>query len=58
MNKFSDGVNKYFVWIILLLSIIGYFAYRVLRFEGEIETTLKDWQSWVNVLFGIIQIHR
>ena len=54
MNKFLDNIYKYFVWIILLFSIIGYFAYRVLQFEGEIKTALLNWQSWINVLFIIM----
>ena len=54
MNKFLDSIYKYSVWIILLLSILGYFAYRVLSFEGEIVAALKDWQSWVNVIFIIM----
>lgn len=53
MTKFMDGLYKYFVWIIIALSMIAYFAYMVLDFQGDIERTIEDWQTWVHVLFVV-----
>ena len=53
MSKYLDSVYKNSVWIVIILSMIGYFAYKVMRFDGSLESTLNDWQSWVHVLFVI-----
>lgn len=33
--------------------MIAYFAYMVLDFQGDIERTIEDWQTWVHVLFVV-----
>lgn len=53
MTKFMDGLYKYFTWIIIVLSMLAYFAYQILDFQGDIQKTLIDWQTWVHVLFVI-----
>lgn len=53
MTKFMDGLYKYFTWIIIVLSMLAYFAYQILDFEGDIGKTIYDWQTWVHVLFVI-----
>ena len=53
MTKFMDGLYKYFTWIIIVLSMLAYFAYQILDFDGDIGKTVYDWQTWVHVLFVI-----
>ena len=53
MTKFMDGLYKYFTWIIILVSMIAYFAYMVLDTNADIEKTIVDWRTWVHVLFVI-----
>lgn len=53
MTKFMDGIYKYFTWIIIALSMLAYFAYQILDFQGSIEKTLLDWQTWLHVAFII-----
>src|SRR5690554_6646310 len=53
MTKFMDGLYKYFTWIVIALSLLAYFAYQILEFEGSIEQTISDWQTWVHALFVI-----
>jgi hypothetical protein len=48
-----DGLYKYFTWIIIALSMIAYFAYQILDFDGEIQKTLQDWRTYIHVLFVI-----
>lgn len=53
MNKLLDNVYKYSVWIVTLLAIIGYFAYKTLTFDGSIESVLNSWDTWTNLAFII-----
>lgn len=53
MTKFMDGLYKYFIWIIMALSMIAYFAYMVLDFDGDIERTIEDWRTWIHVAFVV-----
>lgn len=53
MAKLLDKVYKSSVWIIIGLSLTAYFAYRVMSFGGDIETTLTDYQTYVQLLFVI-----
>jgi hypothetical protein len=53
MPKFMDKVYKNYVWIIIVLSLIGYFAYRVMSFDGTLESTVKDHNTWIQILFVI-----
>ena len=53
MSKFMDNLYKNSVWFIIALSLVAYFAYRTLSFNGDIGTTIRDWQTWVQVAFVI-----
>lgn len=53
MTKFLNNIYKYFVWIIIAISMVAYLAYYVLDFEGNIEKTVLDWRTWVHTLFVI-----
>jgi len=53
MTKFMDGLYKYFTWLVLALSMLAYFAYQILDFQGSIEKTLLDWRTWLHVAFVI-----
>jgi len=53
MTKFMDGLYKYFTWIVLALSMLAYFAYQILEFQGSIEKALLDWRTWLHVAFII-----
>lgn len=53
MSKLMDGVYKNYIWIIVGLSLVAYFAYRVMSFNGSIQATLMDWQTWVQTAFVI-----
>ena len=53
MPKLMNKVYKNSVWIIIGLSLLAYFAYRVLEFDGEIGTTLTNYQTYVQLLFVI-----
>jgi len=53
MNKAFDTLYKFGVWIIVALSIFGYFAYRVLKFDGDIHTVINSWDTWLNLAFVI-----
>ena len=53
MARLLDKVYKSSVWIIISLSLVAYFAYRVMSFDGEIAATLLDYQTYVQLLFVI-----
>ena len=53
MSKFIDKIYKNSVWFVIILSLIAYFAYRVMSFNGDIGTTLTDYQTYVQLLFVI-----
>ena len=53
MNKWLDNVYRYSVWIITVLAIIGYFAYRTLSFEGSVQSVIESWDTWTNLAFII-----
>lgn len=53
MAKFMDGLYKYFTWIIILLSLVAYFAFMILEIDGDIKTIVADWQTWVHTAFVI-----
>lgn len=53
MAKFMDKVYKNYVWIIIVLSLVGYFAYRVLSFDGTLQQTLNDHNTWIQIIFVI-----
>ena len=53
MAKYLDKLYKGSVWIIIVLSLIAYFAYRVMSFDGDVMLTLYDYQTYVQLLFVI-----
>jgi len=53
MNKFMDKIYKHSAWFIIGLSLVAYLAYRVMSFQGDIQSTLTDYQTWVQLLFVI-----
>ena len=53
MAKLLDKVYKGSVWLIITLSLIAYFAYKVMTFDGSIGVLLKDYQTYVELLFII-----
>jgi len=53
MAKFMDKVYKNYVWIVIALSLLGYFAYRVLSFDGTLQSTLQDPHTWIQIIFVI-----
>lgn len=53
MSKFMDKVYKNSVWFVIALSLIGYFAYRVMSLDGNIYSTLLDYQTYVQLFFVI-----
>ena len=53
MAKYLDKLYKGSVWIIITLSLIAYFAYRVMSFDGSLTATLLDYQTYVQLLFVI-----
>lgn len=53
MAKYLDKLYKGSVWIIITLSLIAYFAYRVMSLDGSITATLYDYQTYVQLLFVI-----
>ena len=52
-SKLLDKVYKHISWIIILISILGYLAYRTLRVEGSLELILTDLNTWLNIFFVI-----
>ena len=48
-----DKIYKNYIWIIIILSLIGYFAYRVMSFQGSIQSAIRDPQSWIQLVFVI-----
>lgn len=53
MNKFMNWVYKYSVWLIMTLGLVAYLAFHTLQFEGEIESTLSDWRTYVHLVFVV-----
>lgn len=53
MSKWLDGLYKYSVWIIAIVSILGYIGYRSITFNGDIENVLTSWDTWANLAFVI-----
>lgn len=53
MSRFLDRLNKYSSFIVLGVSLLAYFTYQVMSFDGDISTTLSDPQSYLHLLFVI-----
>ena len=52
-KKLLDTIYKHFSWIIIVLSLIAYFFYQTIKFEGTIETLISDYNTWVHLVFVI-----
>lgn len=53
MSKLLDNLYKNLTWIIIVISIIGYLAYRVVKVDGDIETMIMSLDTWLNIFFVI-----
>ena len=53
MAKFMDKMYKNYVWLVIALSLIIYLGYRVMSFEGSLQNTLEDPQTYIQLLFVI-----
>jgi hypothetical protein len=53
MAKFMDKMYKNYVWIVIALSLIIYLAYRVMSFDGTLQVTVEDPQTWIQLLFVV-----
>jgi hypothetical protein len=53
MPKFMDTLYKNSVWFIITLSLLAYFAYRIMSFGGDLGTAVRDWQTWVQLVFVV-----
>lgn len=53
MTKFMDKLYKNYVWVIITLSLVAYFTYRIMSFQGTLENALQDHNTWINLLFVV-----
>lgn len=56
MKKFLDNIAKYSLWVILTISLIAYFMFRILVFDTTIETLATDIYTYVHTTF-VIYLH-
>ena len=52
-SKLLDNLYKNLAWLIVLMSIIGYLAYRTFQMEGDIQSVANDPNTWLNIVFVI-----
>lgn len=52
-SKLLDNLYKNLTWLIVLMSIIGYLAYRTFRMQGDIQSVANDPNTWLNIAFVI-----
>ncbi len=52
-SKLLDNLYKNLTWLIVLMSIIGYLAYRTFQMEGDIQSVANDPNTWLNIAFVI-----
>lgn len=52
-SKLLDNLYKNLTWLIVLMSIIGYLAYRTVQMEGDIQSVANDPNTWLNIAFVI-----
>lgn len=52
-NKLLDNLYKNLTWLIVLMSIIGYLAYRTFQMKGDIQSVANDPNTWLNIAFVI-----
>ncbi len=51
MTKFMDGVYKYYAWVVLVLSLVAYFIFFTLEFNGSIQQAVNDYRTWLHLIF-------
>lgn len=54
MSKILDRIVKHSAWVVIILSMMLYFAFQILSFEGEIVNTLTSWVSWINLVLVVV----
>lgn len=52
-SKLLDNLYKNLTWLIVLMSIIGYLAYRTVQMDGDIQSVANDPNTWLNIAFVI-----
>ena len=52
-SKLLDNLYKNLTWLIVLMSIIGYLAYRTFQMDGDIQSVANDPNTWLNIAFVI-----
>lgn len=52
-SRLLDKLYRYFVWIIVVVSIVGYLLYRTIQFNGDLESVVTSVDTWVNIVFSI-----
>ena len=52
-SKLLDNLYKNLTWLIVLVSIIGYLAYRTFQMDGDIQSVANDPNTWLNIFFVI-----
>lgn len=52
-SKLLDYLYKNLSWLIVLMSIIGYLAYRTFQMKGDIQSVANDPNTWLNIFFVI-----
>lgn len=52
-SKLLDKLYRNLTWLIVLMSIIGYLAYRTFQMDGNIESVATDPNTWLNMGFVI-----
>ena len=52
-SKLLDNLYKNLAWLIVLMSIIGYLAYRTFQMKGDIQSVANDPNTWLNIAFVI-----
>lgn len=54
MENVMSKVVKHSVWVVLILSLVLYFAFQIMSFSGDITQIYLDWTAWLNV--GIVVV--
>ena len=52
-NKLLDKLYRNLTWLIVLMSIIGYLAYRTFQMDGDIQSVASNPNTWLNIAFVI-----
>lgn len=53
MSKFLDKFSKYAEWVVIVVSLLAYFGYQIMSFDGSIGTIARDPQSWIHLFFVV-----